>query len=101
MIFWIVAIVLVLLVLAALLLPMTRRSDDSAIEAAEYDLAVYRDQLAQVDTDVQQGAISDSEAAAARTEIGRRILNADAQRQQTGEPSKRGRAGAPRDAAIP
>ena len=94
MIFWIVAIVLVLIVLAALLLPMMRGGDD-AVAAAEYDLAVYRDQLAQVDTELRQGTISDSEAAAARTEIGRRILNADAQRQQAGDTSKRGQAGAP------
>ena len=94
MIFWIVAIVLVLIVLAALLLPLMRRADGAAA-AADYDLAVYRDQLAQVETDLQQGTISDSEAAAARAEIGRRILNADAQRQQAEGSGKRGRAAAP------
>src|SRR5713101_3301599 len=39
-----------------------------------YNLAVYRDQLAEVERDLARGLLSAEQADAARTEIGRRIL---------------------------
>lgn len=39
-----------------------------------YNLAVYRDQLAEIERDVDRGILSGDEAAAAKSEIGRRIL---------------------------
>jgi cytochrome c-type biogenesis protein CcmH len=39
-----------------------------------YNLAVYRDQLAEIERDVERGILSPDEAAAAKSEIGRRIL---------------------------
>jgi len=78
--FWIAAALLTLLACLPLLLPLARRgalSDDSG-----FDLAVYRDQLAELDRDVARGAISETEAAEARAEIGRRILKASTDTQK-------------------
>jgi cytochrome c-type biogenesis protein CcmH len=48
-----------------------------ASPAAAYDLQVYRDQLKEVDRDVERGILTEAEAARARTEVSRRILEAD------------------------
>jgi cytochrome c-type biogenesis protein CcmH len=50
----------------------------AAAPGAETDLAVYRDQLKEIDSDQERGLISATEADAARTEIKRRILALDA-----------------------
>ncbi|MFD2738872.1 c-type cytochrome biogenesis protein CcmI [Sulfitobacter aestuarii] len=78
MIFW--AITLAMAVLVALLLARALRRDTGAqpVEAAEYDLKVYRDQLAEVERDLARGLLSQEDAQRARTEISRRILAADA-----------------------
>ena len=73
--FWIAAALLTLLACLPVLLPLARRG--AAVPAdADFDMAVYRDQLAELDRDVARGAISGGEAAEARAEIGRRILKA-------------------------
>ena len=91
MIFWVVASLFVLVVLAALLLALMRGG--KIAEPAEYDLEVYRDQLAQVDADLARGVVNDREAAAARAEIGRRMLGADARRKQDPNTAGTGHAG--------
>lgn len=73
MIFWIVAGALTAGVIAGLLMPLLRRPPDS-IDRGAYDLAVGRDQLAEVDRDLARGDIGAEQAAAARTEIERRLL---------------------------
>jgi cytochrome c-type biogenesis protein CcmH len=50
------------------------------------DVAVYRDQLAEVERDVARGVIAPAEAEAARTEIARRLLAADRARD-AGDPA--------------
>lgn len=61
----------------ALLLPYLRGRKPPPPRAA-YDLEVYRDQLAEVERDQARGLIGESEAKAARLEIARRALAADA-----------------------
>ena len=56
----------------AVLLPLGRKS----AVAGGTDVAVYKDQLAEVGRDVAAGLIGPSEAEAARVEIGRRLLAA-------------------------
>ncbi len=73
MIFWIVAGALTAGVVAGLLMPLLRRPPAS-IDRGAYDLAVGRDQLAEVDRDLARGEIGAEQAAAARTEIERRLL---------------------------
>ncbi len=72
---WLFVIVMALVAGAALLLPLlrTRATHD---RRADYDLEVYRDQLAELERDLARGVIGEGEAKAARAEIGRRILAA-------------------------
>ena len=71
--FWIVVGLLVLAALAALLRPLFRRAGHDASEA-EAAVAMFRRQLADIDTELAQGRLTADEAAAARTEITRRML---------------------------
>ena len=80
MIFWVVVALMTAAVAAALLWPLYRGRAAPA-DAAEYDLTVYRDQLAELDREEARGAIGEVEAKAARAEIGRRMLAADARRK--------------------
>jgi cytochrome c-type biogenesis protein CcmH len=67
---------MVLAVLAALLVPLLRRQAPLP-PRINYDVAVYRDQLAEVERDIERGLLSPDQADAARTEIYRRTLAAD------------------------
>lgn len=75
MTFWIIAALMAAAAVAVLLRPLLRR--DAALAArADYDLAVYRDQLAELDRDRERGLVTADEAEAARVEIARRMLAA-------------------------
>jgi cytochrome c-type biogenesis protein CcmH len=74
---WAVFMAMTLAAAGALLIPFLRRASESASRAA-YDVEIYRDQLAEIDRDIQRGIIGELEAKAARAEIGRRALAADA-----------------------
>lgn len=73
--FWAVAAALAALVASVLIAAMRRSSDKDTGSAA--DLGVYRDQLAEVERDLQRGTIGPDEAARLRAEIGKRVLDAD------------------------
>lgn len=88
--FWIAAALLTA-ALAALLLGALLRRRRAARSAAEADIGVYRDQLAEVARDAERGTISAAEAERSRIEISRRILEAD----RTAAPAARGMAGGP------
>ena len=79
MMFWILIFALALAAAALLALALLRRGD-AGPGRAEFDIAVYRDQLAAVDSDLARGVITEDAAARTRTEISRRILDADRQR---------------------
>ncbi len=76
--FWIAAAFLTFLACLPVLVPLARRGRATVPDDAAFDLAVYRDQLAELERDAARGAISGAEAAEARAEIGRRILKASA-----------------------
>lgn len=61
------------LALALLLVPLLWRRRTTASRDA-YNLAVYKDQLAEIERDRGRGLLSEGESEAARAEIGRRIL---------------------------
>jgi cytochrome c-type biogenesis protein CcmH len=84
MTFWIVAALILLAVTAALLWPLLRRRP-APRDAADFDMEVYRDQLRQVERDHAEGLIDDRAAEAARAEVGRRLLAADARRAAAAE----------------
>ncbi|MGD9922093.1 MAG: c-type cytochrome biogenesis protein CcmI, partial [Pseudorhodoplanes sp.] len=58
----------------AVLLPLSRRPSDAA--AGGQDVAVYRDQLDEIERDRKSGLIGKAEAEAAKVEISRRLLAA-------------------------
>lgn len=74
MLFWILAAAMTAMAALVLLRPLLRASADPGGS----DLAVYRDQLAELERDVARGLIDPADAAATRTEIARRLLAADA-----------------------
>ncbi|MBV8537321.1 MAG: c-type cytochrome biogenesis protein CcmI [Alphaproteobacteria bacterium] len=74
---WVVLGLMTVLAAGAVLLPYWRGRTAPASRAA-YDLEIYRDQLAEVERDQKRGLIGADEAQAARLEIARRALAADA-----------------------
>jgi cytochrome c-type biogenesis protein CcmH len=64
------------LAVGLLLLPLLMRRPPPRPREA-YNLAVYRDQLAEIDRDLARGLLSAAQAETARAEIGRRILALD------------------------
>jgi cytochrome c-type biogenesis protein CcmH len=84
--------------LGLLLLPLVRKPRSDADARAEFDLRVYRDQLAEVERDARRGLLGVAEAAAARAEVQRRMLSATAgtgadQPGRKAPPSRRASAG--------
>jgi len=73
--FWAAAGILVLAVAAILLQSLRRGAPLVAAEAM--DIRVYRDQLTEVERDVTRGTLSAEEAQRVRSEVGRRLLEAD------------------------
>lgn len=69
---WLALGLLLLAAIVVVLPPLLKGA--KAVPAAESDLAVYRDQLKEIDLDQERGLISAVEGDAARTEIKRRIL---------------------------
>lgn len=63
--------------LALVLVPMVRARAQEP-HRGNFDQAVYRDQLRELDRDVARGVLNDAEAASARLEIQRRLLAAGA-----------------------
>lgn len=68
--------VLALATAGLLVLPLLRRPAEGP-ERAEFDLQVYREQLAELERDRERGVLPADQAEAARTEIHRRILAAE------------------------
>ena len=76
MTFWLVSLALAAAVALLLVLALVRRGGTVTPRAA-YDIAVYRDQLAAVEADLARGVITADAAERTRTEVARRILEAD------------------------
>lgn len=76
MLLWIIFAVLTGLAVLAVLAPLTR-TRSSSVTGHDSDVAVYKDQLREIDADLDRGVVDASEAEAARTEVSRRLLAAD------------------------
>ncbi|PJI38907.1 c-type cytochrome biogenesis protein CcmI [Ferrovibrio sp.] len=74
---WLGFIVLALATLGFLLWPLLRAQRQAADRKA-HDIAVYRAQLAEIDEELARGSLTEAEAGAAKLEIQRRLLRADA-----------------------
>ena len=79
--FWIVPSLMALGITAFLALVLLRARGQGE-PAAAYDLRVYREQLKEMERDLDRGLIAQTDADRVRTEISRRILAADAQLQK-------------------
>jgi cytochrome c-type biogenesis protein CcmH len=75
MMLWIVFALLLTATLAVVLYPLWRASKPAPARA-DYDLKVYRAQLAEAESDVERGILSPDQAEGARLEIQRRMLAA-------------------------
>jgi cytochrome c-type biogenesis protein CcmH len=85
---WLVLIGMLAMAIAAMIYPFARRTVILPSARIEYDIAVYRNQLAEIEQDVERGLMSAEQAGAARTEIHRRMLAAeDAEFKQTKPPA--------------
>ncbi len=73
------ALGLAMLVAGVLIRAMVRSGAGAAVPAASYDLKVWRGQLAEVERDLARGVLAPADAERARTEVSRRILEADRQ----------------------
>jgi cytochrome c-type biogenesis protein CcmH len=91
MIIWLALAAITFCVLVALLAPLFRHHRGSPSRTSR-ELAVYRDQLAEIQREAEAGRISPVEAKAAETEIHRKMLAAD----ESVDPAEAG-AAAPRN----
>ena len=76
MLFWIVSVAITLAV-SGLLMGALRAARLRDVTTANSDIAVYKDQLAEVERDLARGIVTESEADAVRIEVSRRLLDAD------------------------
>ncbi|HET7718183.1 MAG TPA: c-type cytochrome biogenesis protein CcmI [Bauldia sp.] len=83
---WIVMAVLAAAVSLTVLVPLYR-GRAGVRRAAEQEVSVYRDQLDEVERDLERGVIAPGEAEAARAEIARRLIRADGERGRAGGPA--------------
>ncbi|MDQ0454269.1 c-type cytochrome biogenesis protein CcmI [Rhizobium paknamense] len=89
MLFWIVIAVLTFAVAAAFLLPLIRATPSAADDAQAAAMAIYRDQLKELERDKAAGLISGEEAEGARAEIARRLLATDGGARAAAKPQSR------------
>ena len=76
--FWVICAAFILLALGLVLPPILQRSEESQHKAdddrKEANIAVYRDQLSELEADLQNGIVSQEQYAQDRDEIERRLL---------------------------
>lgn len=78
MVLWLVLGAMTAAALAMLLRPLLGRTSEVRARAA-YDTEVYREQMAELERDLERGTLDASAGEAARTEVARRLLAADAE----------------------
>ena len=93
MVLWIAMAALAAAVCVPLLMALSR-PPRAAHGAAGGAMAIYRDQLEELDRDVARGIVADSEAGAARTEIARRLIREGEAAPEELHPRERLRKGA-------
>ncbi len=72
--FWIAAALLIAVALAFVLPPLLRRAAAGGVTGDSANLSVYRDQLAELESDLARGTISATQYAQAKTELEQRLL---------------------------
>lgn len=87
---WAILAILCLAVVALLAVPLLRGGTD-APPRVDYDIVVYRSQLAEIEQEIERGLLTTEQADAARAEIYRRMLAAED--AELKKPFRFGRAG--------
>lgn len=90
MIFWIALVLMTIAAIAAVAIPFWRARATVPSEA-DHDVEVYKDQLKELDQDLERGTLGSEEAEAARAEVARRLLRAS--REAEGAPAAESRGG--------
>ena len=82
-IFWVICALLILVALAFVLPPALKRSEEADVksddERRQANIAVYRDQLSELEADLHNGIVGEEQYAQDREEIERRLLEDTAQ----------------------
>ena len=76
MLFWILTALVTVVGLAAIMRPLLARSGEQ-VHSESANLAIYKDQLGEIERDEERGLLNADEAKAARLEVSRRILAID------------------------
>ena len=84
---WVIASILVILILGIMFWPLIKRSSGNNAPREAYDINVYKDQLLEIDADLERGSLSPDQGEAARTEIKRRMLAAADNGKQLSTPA--------------
>ncbi|WP_282604950.1 c-type cytochrome biogenesis protein CcmI [Pelagibius sp. Alg239-R121] len=96
MMIWIIAAVLTAICVAVLMNTLLRSRADHGPRSA-FDLTVYKDQLTEIDRDLDRGLLNEVQASSARLEIERRMLAvAETNEASAGDAHPDGRGGASR-----
>lgn len=77
MLIWFIFAGMTLAVVATLAIPFLRKASTAKPRDVDFETAIYRDQLQELERDKARGIIGDVEADAARNEISRRLLHAN------------------------
>jgi len=76
--FWVICALLIVIALAFVLPPFLQRSNESEVvsdqERKQANIAIYRDQLAELEADLRNGIVAEEQYAQDREEIERRLL---------------------------
>ena len=77
--FWVICAAMIMIALAFVLPPALQRSDETDVktddERKKANIAVYRDQLSELEADMRNGLVSEEQYAQDREEIERRLLD--------------------------
>ena len=85
---WIIVALLVILITGILFWPILRVKSDKNASREEYDIKIYKDQLLEIESDLERGLLSQDQGEAARIEIKRRMLISSDSDKKLGELSK-------------
>jgi cytochrome c-type biogenesis protein CcmH len=88
--FWISGTVLAVVALLAVVLPLTRKSGGAAVSRRDANIAIYRDQLRELEADLAAGTLAQADYERSRGELEARLLR-DVELQDP-EPAKGGKA---------
>ncbi|MGH8727901.1 MAG: c-type cytochrome biogenesis protein CcmI [Burkholderiales bacterium] len=78
-VFWILAALMIVAALAFVLLPLFRRNPSSGLDSNQVNIGVYRDELSELESDLESGGLSAENYREARAELERSLLDDVAQ----------------------